>query len=64
MTSFERERLRYFGYDAVNSPDDSHPLIRLACQAQCHGDVTLAISPWNGELDRRHDEGRKKLGTA
>jgi ferredoxin len=64
ITSFERERLRYFGYDAVNSPDDSHPLIRLACQAQCQGDVTLAISPWNGELDRRHDEGRKKLGTA
>jgi ferredoxin len=64
MTSFERERLRYFGYDAVNSPEDSHPLIRLACQAQCQGDVTLTISPWNGELDRRHDEGRKKLGTA
>jgi ferredoxin len=64
ITSFERERLRYFGYDAVNSPDDSQPLIRLACQSQCQGDVTLAISPWNGELNRRHDEGRKKLGTA
>jgi ferredoxin len=64
MTSFERERLRYFGYDTVNDPEDSNPLIRLGCQAQCQGDVTLTISPWNGELDRRHDEGRKKLGTA
>jgi ferredoxin len=64
ITAFERERLGYFGYAAVNSPEDAHPLIRLACQAQCQGDVTLAISPWNGELDRRHDEGRKKLGTA
>jgi ferredoxin len=64
ITAFERERLRYFGYDTVNSPDDPHPLIRLACQSQCQGDVTLTISPWNGELDRRHDQGRKKLGTA
>ena len=64
ITAFERERLRYFGYDTVNSPDDPNPLIRLACQSQCQGDVTLTISPWNGELDRRHDEGRKKLGTA
>lgn len=64
MTSFERERLHYFGYDTVNSPEDERPLVRLGCQAQCRGDVTLAISPWNGELDRRHDQGRKKLGTA
>ncbi len=64
ITAFERERLRYFGYDTVNSPDDPNPLIRLACQSQCQGDVTLTISPWNGELDRRHDQGRKKLGTA
>jgi ferredoxin len=64
ITAFERERLRYFGYDTVNSPDDPNPLIRLACQSQCQGDVTLTISAWNGELHRRHDEGRKKLGTA
>lgn len=64
MTEFERERLRYFGYDTVNDADDEHPLIRLACQSQCHGDVTLAINSWNGELNRRHDVGRTKLGTA
>jgi ferredoxin len=64
ITPFERERLRYFGYDTVNAPDDPTPLVRLACQAQCGGDVTLAIAPWNGELSRRHDETRAKLGTA
>ena len=64
ITDFERERLSYFGYDTMNDADDTHPLIRLACQSQCHGDVTLAIASWNGELNRRHDVGRKKLGTA
>jgi len=64
ISDFERERLRYFGYDTVNDPNDSHPLVRLACQSQCRGDVTLAISRWNGELHRRHHTGRKKLGTA
>jgi ferredoxin len=64
ITPFERERLRYFGYDTVNAPDDPTPLVRLACQSQCRGDVTLAIAPWNGELSRRHDETRGKLGTA
>ena len=64
ISDSERERLAYFGYDLINGKDDEHPLIRLACQSQCHGDVTLAISPWNGELNRRHHTGRKKLGTS
>lgn len=64
ISDYERERLAYFGYDTLNDENDEHPLIRLSCQAQCHGDVTLAIAPWNGELKRRHDQGRKKLGTA
>ncbi len=64
ITPFEQERLRYFGYDTVNGEADSHPLVRLACQAQCHGDVTVTIPPWNGELKRRHDTGRDKLGTS
>lgn len=64
ISDFERERLAYFGYDSINSEDDPQPLIRLACQSQCHGDVTLAISSWNGELNRRHQTGRKKLGTS
>jgi ferredoxin len=64
MTAFERERLRYFGYDTVNGANDAKPVIRLACQSQCQGDVTLTVPPWNGELNRRHDEERTKLGTA
>jgi ferredoxin len=64
ISSFERERLHYFGYDAVNDPADPHPLIRLACQTQCVGDVTLVTPPWNGELERRHHRSRDDLGTA
>jgi ferredoxin len=64
ITEFERERLRYFGYDTANAEGDRNPPVRLACQSQCHGDVTLTVPPWNGELNRRHDEGRHKLGTA
>ena len=64
ISKSERERLAYFGYDTINDENDKHPLIRLSCQSQSHGDVTLAIAPWNGELERRHQTGRKKLGTA
>lgn len=64
ISDFERERLAYFGYDTINDKDDKHPLIRLACQSGCHGDVTLAIPPWNGELERRHQKGRERLGTS
>ncbi|HSF18266.1 MAG TPA: 2Fe-2S iron-sulfur cluster-binding protein [Vicinamibacteria bacterium] len=63
ISAFEKERLRYFGYDTVNG-EDPRPPIRLSCQTQCHGDVTVSIPPWNGELNRRHDEGRKKMGLA
>ena len=64
ISDFEKERLNYFGYDAINGADDSKPLIRLACQTQCEGDVTLVTPPWNGELKRRHDKSRDELGTA
>ena len=64
ISDFEKKRLNYFGYDAVNGTDESKPLIRLACQTQCEGDVTLVTPPWNGELKRRHDKSRDELGTA
>ena len=64
ISDFEKERLRYFGYDSVNGEADRRPLIRLACQTQCLGDVTLVTPPWNGELERRHHKSRDKLGTA
>ena len=64
ISDFERERLDYFGYDSVNEAEDPQPLIRLACQTQCLGDVTLVTPPWNGELKRRHHRSRDELGTA
>jgi len=41
----ERRRMKIFGY--IDSTDPT-PLIRLACQAQTTGAVTLVIPPWNG----------------
>jgi ferredoxin len=53
ISTFERERLEYFGYDFGRSEQETHPPIRLACQAKCFGDVSIAISPWNGVLNVR-----------
>ncbi len=53
QTDFERQRLLYFGYLSPHVKSESHPVIRLACQSHCHGDVTLVIPPWNGMLDGR-----------
>jgi ferredoxin len=63
LTDHEKERLHYFGYDQASDPDDTRPPIRLSCQAQCEGDVTVVIPPWNGELKRRLHKTRDKLGT-
>jgi ferredoxin len=41
----ERTRLREFGY---SDSGDSHPVIRLACQARASGAVSIVIPPWNG----------------
>lgn len=64
LAAHEKERLHYFGYDQVSDPNDTRPPIRLSCQAQCEGDVTVVIPPWNGELKRRLHKTRDKLGTA
>ncbi len=63
LTDYEKKRLQYFGYDQLSDPSDGKPPVRLACQTQCQGDVTLVIPPWNGELKRRLDKARDKLGT-
>jgi ferredoxin/predicted Rdx family selenoprotein len=63
LTDHEKKRLQYFGYDQVSDPGDSRPPVRLSCQVQCQGDVTIVIPPWNGELKRRLDKTRDKLGT-
>lgn len=41
----EGKKIKEFGYIDTNEPK---PLIRLACQAQTHGSVSIVIPPWNG----------------
>ena len=41
----EGKKIKEFGYIDTNEPK---PLIRLACQAQTHGAVSIVIPPWNG----------------
>lgn len=45
----ERAKLAECGYIAT---DESHPPIRLSCQAQAFGRVSLVISPWNAVVTR------------
>jgi ferredoxin len=49
VAPLEARRIKEFGY--INS-DESHPLIRLSCQAQASGNVTIVIPPWNGVFGR------------
>ncbi len=53
ISEYEARRLRYFGYISHSAKLEPHPPIRLACQTQCKGDVTIVVSPWNGILRRR-----------
>jgi ferredoxin len=41
----EGKQIKNFGYINTNEPK---PLIRLACQAQAQGAVSIVIPPWNG----------------
>ena len=41
----EWRKIKDFGYIDTEEP---RPLIRLACQAQAYGNVTIVIPPWNG----------------
>jgi ferredoxin len=41
----EGKKIKEFGY--IDTPEPK-PLIRLACQAQAHGAVSIVIPPWNG----------------
>ncbi len=49
ITPFERQRMDYFGYFDAPGLDSgsSRPLLRLACQAQAFGSVSMVIPPWN-----------------
>ena len=41
----EGKRIKEFGYIVTDEPK---PLLRLACQAQVSGAVSIVIPPWNG----------------
>jgi ferredoxin len=41
----EGKKIKEFGYVDTS---EAKPLIRLACQAQAHGAVSIVIPPWNG----------------
>ena len=53
LSDHERRRLNYFGYLDSSARHETHPVIRLACQSKCYGDVTVVVPPWNGSLDGR-----------
>lgn len=44
VSAREGKRIKEFGYIETNEPK---PLIRLACQAQATGAVSIVIPPWN-----------------
>jgi ferredoxin len=46
----ERRAMKVFGY---NQPDDAKPVLRLACQAQAAGNVTIVIPPWNAVFGKK-----------
>jgi ferredoxin len=45
VAGHEWRRIKEFGYIDTDEP---RPIIRLACQAQAYGNVSIVIPPWNG----------------
>jgi ferredoxin len=45
----EGKKIKEFGYIDTAEPK---PLVRLACQAQAHGAVSIVIPPWNGQFGK------------
>jgi ferredoxin len=56
----EGKKIKEFGYIDTAEP---RPLIRLACQAQAHGAVSVVIPPWNGQFGK-HLRALKKEAQA
>jgi ferredoxin len=49
VRELEWRRIKEFGYIETEEPK---PLIRLACQAQAFGAVSIVIPPWNGDFGK------------
>jgi ferredoxin len=56
----EAKKIKEFGYIDTAEPK---PLIRLACQAQAQGAVSVVIPPWNGQFGK-HLRALKKEAQA
>ena len=63
VAALEQRRIKEFGYVDTDEPK---PLVRLACQAQAYGAVSIVIPPWNGvfgkHLSNRKDREREAVG--
>jgi ferredoxin len=59
VARLEGKRIKEFGYIVTDEPK---PLIRLACQAQVSGAVSIVIPPWNGVYGK-HLRAQKTEGT-
>jgi ferredoxin len=46
----ERKQMKVFGYKQA---DEAKPIMRLACQAQAEGSVSIVIPPWNGVFGKK-----------
>lgn len=46
----ERRAMKVFGY---NQPEDEKPFLRLACQAEATGNVSIVIPPWNAVFGKK-----------
>jgi len=46
----ERKQMKIFGY---RQGDEAKPIMRLACQAQAEGSVSIIIPPWNGVFGKK-----------
>lgn len=55
----EGKQIKSFGYINTNEP---RPLIRLACQAQAQGAVSIVIPPWNGVFGKYLQEQTHSSG--
>lgn len=57
VAGLEWRRIKEFGYIDT---DEARPIIRLACQAQAYGNVSIVIPPWNGVFGK-FIRGQKSL---
>ena len=57
MAGLEWRRIKEFGYIYTDEPK---PIIRLSCQAQASGAVSIVIPPWNGNFGK-YLQGYKSL---